>query len=92
MTYNISTYSFSKAKDLNVDIRASTKKNKKIDVYKNGKFICSIGDNRYLDFPTYQAKYNLEYAKKRQALYHLRHNKEKNITGTAGYYAFHILW
>ena len=90
--YSITSYSFKKAKLLNVDIQPSKHKNKKIDVYKNGKFICSIGDLKYFDFPTYQAKYNLEYAKKRQALYHLRHNKEKNITGTAGYYAFHILW
>ena len=90
--YNISSYSFSKAKSLNVDIKPSTKTNKKIDVYKNNKYICSIGDSRYSDYPTYLSTHNLEYANKRKALYHLRHQKEKDKLNTAGYYAYHILW
>jgi hypothetical protein len=90
--YNISSYSFSKAKSLNVDIKPSTKKNKKIDVYKNNKYICSIGDSRYSDYPTYLTTHNKEYADKRKALYHLRHQKEKDKLNTAGYYAYHILW
>ena len=51
--YTITSYSFNKAKLLNVEIQPSRHKNKKIDVYKNGTFICSIGDSKYLDFPTY---------------------------------------
>ena len=49
MTYHISNYSFAKAKLLNVDIKPSKYKNKKIDVYKNNIFICSIGD--YKNYP-----------------------------------------
>ena len=90
--YNISSYSFSKAKSLNVDIKPSTKKNKKIDVYKNNKLICSIGDSRYSDYPTYLTTHNKEYAEQRRRLYHLRHQKEKDKLNTAGYYAYHILW
>ena len=90
--YNISSYSFSKANSLNVDIKPSTKKNKKIDVYKNNKYICSIGDSRYSDYPTYLTTHNKEYADKRNALYHLRHQNEKDKLNTAGYYAYHILW
>ena len=92
MTYNISDYSFAKAKILKVDIKSSKYKNKKIDVYKNNIFICSIGDIRYSDYPTYLSTHNLQYASKRRALYHLRHHKEKDKIGTAGYYAFNILW
>ncbi len=91
MTYHISNYSFAKAKLLNVDIKPSKYKNKKIDVYKNNIFICSIGDIRYFD-PTYLTTYNKEYVEQRRRLYKLRHNKEKDKIGSAGYYAFHILW
>ena len=89
--YHILNYSYTKAKQLNVDIKPSTKKNKKIDVYKNNKFICSIGDSRYFDYPQYLLK-DFSYAKKRQMLYHQRHSKEKVKIGTPGYYAYHILW
>jgi hypothetical protein len=52
--YKITNYSFKKAKDLNVIIKPSTRKNKKIDVFsKDGDYIVSIGVVGYLDFPTY---------------------------------------
>ena len=95
MTYHISNYSFAKAKLLNVDIKPSKYKNKKIDVYKNNIFICSIGDYKNYpnsDYPTYLTTHNKEYAEERKRLYKLRHNKEKDKIGSAGYYAFHILW
>ena len=88
--YKIKKYSFDQAKKLRVVIRASTRKNKKIDVYKDDNYICSIGDSRFLDYPTY-LEINKELAEKRRALYHQRHNKE-NIEGTKGYYALNILW
>ena len=43
MVYQIKPYSYEQAKKLNVEIRPSTRKDKKIDVYKDKKFICSIG-------------------------------------------------
>ena len=51
--YKIKKYSFDQAKKLNVEIRPSKHKNKKIDVYKDNLFLFSIGDIRYNDFPTY---------------------------------------
>ena len=92
MTYDIKKYSFEQAKLLNVDIQPSKHKNKKIDIYKNNNYICSIGDIRYLDYPTYLTTHNKEYAEERRRLYKLRHNKEKNKTGSPGYYSYHILW
>ena len=89
--YNILSYSYKKARDLNVDIKPSARKNKKIDVYKNNVYICSIGDVNYSDFPHYLLK-DVSYAKQRQKLYQQRHQKEKNKVNTAGYYAYHILW
>jgi hypothetical protein len=41
-----------KAKELGVTIKPSTQLHKKIDVYKNGRKIASIGDKRYKDYTT----------------------------------------
>ena len=90
--YQITNYSYLKAKQLGVDIYPSNRKNKKIDVYKDDKYICSIGDNRYLDFPNFAKIYGLPYAIKRKELYLLRHHKDVNNFGTAGFFAYHILW
>ena len=70
--YVLSEYSKKQAKKLGVEIEPSTRKNKKIDVYKNGKKIASIGDTRYNDYATL-IKTDPELAKKKQRLYHLRH-------------------
>ena len=51
--YIIKKYSYDQAKKLKVVIRPSNFKNKKIDVFKGDVFICSIGDSRYKDYPTY---------------------------------------
>jgi hypothetical protein len=90
MNYNISKYSLKKAKELNVIIRASTKKDKKIDIFdKDNKYIVSIGNINYMDFPAYIKKNGLVYAMERRRLYHLRH---KDNNGIAGKYAKEILW
>ena len=88
--YKIKKYSYDQAKKLGVDIRPSNLKNKKIDVYKDDVYICSIGDSRYNDYPTY-LKINKEMAEHRRILYHQRHKKD-NIENTKGYYALKILW
>ena len=87
--YQISEYSYKRAKDLGVDIYPSKRKYKKIDVYKNGKYITSIGDNRYMDYPSILAKEGRETAEKHRRLYHARH---RNNDGLAGKLALAILW
>jgi len=88
--YKIKKYSYDQAKKLNVVIKPSKFKNKKIDVYKNDVFICSIGDLRYNDYGGY-LEIDKEQAEKHRLNYHRRHKKE-DIDGTKGYYALHILW
>ena len=44
MTYKITQYTRDRARVLNVSVRVSTKKNKKIDVLKDGKLLASVGD------------------------------------------------
>ena len=91
--YKITNYSYKQAKKLGVVIMPSTKKNKKIDVYdKLNNYICSIGDIRYSDYPTYIESNDLEYANNRRRLYRLRHKNEDNNPNTPGYFAYYILW
>lgn len=91
--YIIKDYTRQRAKKLKVIITASKQKNKKIDVYdQNGKYICSIGDNRYLDYPSYIIEYGKTYADNRRRLYKMRHEKDRHIIGSTGYYADQLLW
>ena len=87
--YKIKDYSYKKAKELGVEIKPSTNKNKKIDVIKKGKVIASIGDINYKDYPTYIQEKGLSYAKERRRLYNIRHKNDKGITGK---YARKLLW
>jgi hypothetical protein len=89
--YSITPYSIYQAKRLGVKIYPSTHKGKKIDVYKDKNYICSIGALGFLDYPNYLKEKGLEYANEKRRLYHLRHRKD-NIIGTAGWYALNILW
>ena len=88
--YHILPYHVNQAKKLGVQITPSTKGNYKLDVYKNGKLINSIGDKRFMDFALYHQQ-NPELAEKRRQLYWKRHAKD-NVPNTRGWYALHLLW
>lgn len=90
--YNITEYSKIQAKKLGVEIKPSTRKNKKIDVFKNDKKVASIGGKGYKDFPTYIKEKGLTYAKERRKLYKERHEDDRHKKGSAGFYADKILW
>ncbi len=90
-SYEIQPYSYKQAKKLGVTIYPSKNKKKKIDVFKNDEYICSIGDVNYNDYPTYLETKDKQYAEKRRLLYHSRHEKD-NIPNTRGWYALNILW
>ena len=77
MSYKITQYTYDKARQYDLTIKPSTKQYKKIDLFNSkGRFLASIGDTRYDDFPTYILKNGLEYALKRRELYYKRHNKQ----------------
>ena len=90
MPYKITDYSYNQAKKLNVKIKPSQNKNKKIDVYKDNKRISSIGAIGYNDYPTFIEKKGIEFAKQRRKFYKKRHSKDLNSKN--GYYANKILW
>ena len=90
--YRITEYSKQQAQKLNVDIKPSTKKHKKIDVYKNNKLVASIGDTRYLDYPNYVKLNGIAYAERKRSLYKMRHSKDRQKKNSPGFYADSILW
>ena len=51
--YNITEYSYKRAKELGVEIKPAENKHKKIDVFKKGERVATIGAKNYKDFPTY---------------------------------------
>ena len=91
--YNITDYSYNQAKKLNLIIKPSINKNKKIDVYTiNNEFLHSIGDIRYNDYPNYCIIYNEKYADERKRLYHIRHQKIINVINSKQYLSANLLW
>jgi hypothetical protein len=90
--YKITDYTYRRAAILGVDVTPSRNKNKKIDVYKNGKKLASIGFLGAMDYPTYIKEKGLSYANIRRKLYKIRHNKDRHIINSAGYFADQLLW
>lgn len=90
--YRIKEYTQQQAQKLGVEVRPSTNKGKKLDVYKRGEKIASIGDVRYADYPSYVQTKGTTFANERRRLYKLRHEKDRHIKGTSGYYADKLLW
>jgi hypothetical protein len=92
-SYEIQPYTHLMSYKYGVKSVVSKNPNKKIDVLDfNGSYICSIGDIRYKDFPTYYKERGERYAEKRRELYHRRHMKHKDKIGSKSFYASRLLW
>tara|TARA_Y100001937_G_C7115836_1_gene330087 strand:+ start:1656 stop:1934 length:279 start_codon:yes stop_codon:yes gene_type:complete len=92
MAYRIKEYTKKQARKLGVQVKPSKVKGKKIDVFKKGKKVASVGAIGYNDYPTYIQKKGKKYADERRRLYKIRHNKDRKVRGSAGYYADKLLW
>jgi hypothetical protein len=91
--YIILSHTKARAKQLKVIVKSSDKKTKKIDVYdKSGNFLVSVGSHGSLDYPYYKKFYGKIYADERKRLYKLRHQKDRLVKGSPGYYADQLLW
>ena len=90
--YTITEYSRDQAKKLGVTIKPSTNKGKKLDVFKDGKKLASVGALGMSDYPTYMKTKGKEYADERRRLYKIRHGKTMDKVGSPSYYAARILW
>ena len=87
--YVIQPYTKAKAKTMGLTVRPSKRQYKKLDVFRDGNLLASVGDVRYADFPTYWATKGKSYAEIRRDQYLKRHKKD---TGVAGVLARELLW
>jgi hypothetical protein len=97
LAYNIKAYTKNQAKKIGVTVKPSGSKGKKIDVFKKGVKVASVGAIGYKDYPTYmelekKGKVPKGTAIKRRKLYKIRHKKDRNIKNSNGFYAERLLW
>jgi hypothetical protein len=90
--YTITPYTKAQARKLGLVVKPSNNKTKKIDVYKNGKRIASVGARGMNDYPTYMKKNGLKFAKTRRRLYKMRHERDRHVKGSRGWLADKLLW
>lgn len=97
MPYKILPYHRKQAQKLGVDIKPSSNPKKKIDVFKKGNKVASIGASGYGDYAVFLGKEKRGllpsgYADMRRKAYKSRHRKDRAMLGSNGYYADKILW
>jgi hypothetical protein len=92
MSYTITKYSRKRAAKLGVKIRPSKNPSKKLDVYRGTKKVASIGASGYGDYPTFMRTEGMASAKAHRRKYKMRHEKDRHVRGTPGFYADQILW
>ena len=88
--YEILPYTQRQARRIGVEVKPSRKIDKKLDVFRGGEFISSIGSKGMGDFPTYLRTKGKEYADERRRLYHLR--QADGPVDSPAYLAKRLLW
>jgi hypothetical protein len=73
------------AKKIGVEVKPSKRKGKKLDVFKGGVKVASIGDSNYDDFTRHGNE-------DRRRSYKKRHQATRTKVGSPSYYADKILW
>ena len=90
--YRIKQLQYKNAKKLGVEIKPSTLKGKKIDVFKKGKKIASIGAIGYGDFATFKQTKGDEFANKRRIRGEVQNDLAQQIEqGRKSYYNLHSI-
>ena len=90
--YQITDYTLQRAKEFGVNVKPSTNSKKKLDVFRNGEKLASVGAIGYKDFPTYTLERGKAYADERRRLYYIRHRRDIERTGSPGFWAAVLLW
>ena len=90
--YEITEHTRRAARRLGVEVRPSKVKGKKIDVFRSGQKVASVGALGFGDFPTFIKRKGREFAEARRAAYKKRHAKDRAVPGTPGFYADQLLW
>jgi hypothetical protein len=89
----ITPYTMKQAKKYGVMIKVSKNPLKKLDVFKNGVKIASIGQRGAKDYGIYLIEKGEKYANERRRLYRIRHQGEGSMSrDTPAFWAWHLLW
>lgn len=91
MSYVIKPRTYENAKRLGVTVKVSTNPKKKIDVFRDGVKIASVGAIGYKDYPTYLRE-DKKLAEEKRKAYKARHEKDRKKVGTPSYWADQLLW
>ena len=80
MPYTITPHTFERAREVGLEVRPSTRKGKKLDVFVGnldprftGQYVDSVGALGYSDYGTYLATEGAAVADNRRRLYRIRH-------------------
>jgi hypothetical protein len=93
MSYKITQYTKSRAKEIGAIVKPSKNPKKKIDVFdKDGNFLTAVGAVGYKDYPTYMKEKGKEYADERRRLFKIRHQKNRTKEGSDAWFADQLLW
>ena len=87
--YKITNYTLKRAKQMGLIVKPSLNKDKKLDVYKK---VATIGAKGMNDYPTYIKKNGIQFAKTRRRLYKMRHEKDRHVKNSNGWFADKLLW
>jgi hypothetical protein len=87
--YKITNYTLKRAKQMGLIVKPSSNKDKKLDVYKK---VATIGAKGMNDYPTYIKKNGIQFAKTRRLLYKMRHEKDRHVKNSNGWFADKLLW
>ena len=95
MSYTIKPHTKAQAKKIGVEVKPSKAKGKKIDVYKKGVKVASVGAIGYKDYPTYmelEKKGKVDITAKLKRKNYKKRHVFRNRIGTPAYYADKLLW
>ena len=86
-----------KAKKIGVEIKESTRKDKKFDAFVDGVKQASFGAKGFMDKEKYKKRDGVKVAEEKAKAYKARHEDDRKIKKrdgkfTAGYLADQILW
>ena len=80
-----------RAKLIGVTIKESSNPKKKLDVFKDGMKVASIGATGFSDYATYLLE-DKALAEQKRKMYKARHSEDRKVVGSTGWYADKILW
>jgi len=91
--YSIEPATYREAEKLNVIVKPSTVKGKKIAVYsKDGKYYGSVGALGMMDYHKFLKRDGEEVANEHRRRYKIRHEKDRHKINSKGYFADKLLW